>query len=82
MGPSFMSMLVFGVRINGFLCTSKQCVYFSGLYLAARFALDLSFSLPRCDCLYRLEVFRNGVTLCPVQRSSCFISVSLWGVMY
>ena len=70
MGPSFLSMLVFGVRVNRFLC--KRCVYFSGLYLAARSALDLSFSLPRCGCLYLLEVFRNGVTLCPVQEVVLF----------
>ena len=27
--------------------------------------------------LYRLEVFRNGVRLCPVLRLSCFTSISL-----
>ena len=41
MGPSFLSMLVFGVRMNGFL--SKRCVYFPGFYLAAGSALGLSF---------------------------------------
>ena len=39
-------------------------------------------SLPRCGCLYRLEVFRNGVAMCPVLRSFCFTSISLWGVYY
>ena len=60
-GPSLLSMLVFGVRVNGFLW--KRCVYFSGLYLAARSTLDLSFSLPRCGWLYRLEVFCNTIPI-------------------
>ena len=73
-------MLVFVVRVIGFLY--QRCVYFSGLYLATRSVLYLSFSLPRGGCLYRLDVFCNGVTLYPVQRSPCFtsISISLWGV--
>ena len=71
MGPSFLSMLVFAVRVIGFLY--QRCVYFSGLYLADRTVLYLSFSLLWSGCLYRLEVFRNGVTLYPVQRSSCLL---------
>ena len=75
-------MLVFGVQITGFL--SRRCVYFPGFYLAVGSTLSLSFfgmvSLPRCGCLYRLEVFRNGLALCPVQRSFWFTSVSQWGV--
>ena len=58
MGPSYLSMLVFGVRIHGFLST--RCIYFPGLFLAAGSTLGLSFlgmeSLPWCSCLYRLEV--------------------------
>ena len=78
MGLSFLSMLVFAVRVIGFLC--QRCVYFSGLYLAARSVLYLSFPLPRCGPLYWVEIFRNGVNLCPLLRSSCFTSISLWGV--
>ena len=75
MGTSFLSMLVFTVRVIGFLC--QRCIYFSGLYLATSSDLYLSFSLPRCGCLYRLEIFCNGVNLWSVLRSSCFTSVGL-----
>ena len=78
MGPSFLSMLVFVVRVIGFLC--KPCVHFSGLYFATISGLYLSFPLPRCGCLYWVEIFRNGVNLCPLLRSSCFTSIGLWGV--
>ena len=76
MGPSLLSTLVFAVRVIGFLC--PRCIYFSGLYLATCSVLCLSFSLPRCACLYLLEVFRNGASMC--LRSPCFPSISLWGV--
>ena len=79
-GPSFLSMLVFVVRDIVYLC--NLCVYFPGYYFATISGLYLSFSLPRCGCLYRLEVFCNGVALCPVLRSFCFTSISLWGVYY
>ena len=72
------------IRCPSYRFPLSAMYFFSGLYLAARSALDLSFlgvvSLPRCGCLYRREVFRNGVALCPVQRSFWFTSVSQWGV--
>ena len=40
----------------------------------------LSFPLSRCGCLYWVEIFQNGVTLCLLLTSSCFTSVSLWVV--
>ena len=71
-------MLVFVVR--GIVNLCNLCVYFSGFYFAAISGLSLLFPLPRCGFLYWVEIFRNGVTLCPLLRSSCFTSISLWGV--
>ena len=77
MGPSFVAMLVYVVRDIVYLCS--LCVYFPGFYFATIFGLSLSFSLPRCGNLYWVEVFRNGVTLWPFVRASCFTSVNLYG---
>ena len=76
MGPSLLSMLVFSVRVIGFLC--RRYIYLSVFYLAT--CIVLCFSLPWWAYLYRLEVFRSGVNLCPLLRSSCFTSISLCGV--
>ena len=78
MGPSFLSMLVFVVRVIGFLC--QRCIYFPGLYFVTSSVLYLSYPLPRCGCMCWVEIFCNGVNLCPLLRSSCFTSISLWGV--
>ena len=67
MGPIFCRCSYSVSELSG---SSVSSVYFSGLYPAARSALDLSFSLPRWAYLYRLEVFRSGVNLCPLLRSS------------
>ena len=77
-GPFILSMLIFVVRDIGFLC--KRCAYFSGFCFAIISGLYLSFPLPRCGRLYWVEIFQNGVDLCPLLRLSCFTSMSLWGV--
>ena len=53
---------------------------FFWIYFATISGLSLSFPLPRCGCLYWVEIFRNGVTLCHLLRASCFTSANLWSV--
>ena len=74
------SMFVVLVRVISLLCL--RCIFFLAFYLlATSTVLCLSLSLPLWAYLYRLELFRNDISLCPVLWAPCFTSSNLGGCL-